>query len=158
MLKDGVDEKEAFLSDFAIFSFDDVVYLTDSKKRIHSFDLRDGRQMESDAFENVFDRIKGKGRLTKSEEESYGAPTFLKFPKLQDGRNANMSLANFIGMKAGNWSTGSDRYKWYSIEMIGTISQDGAVEIESIDVENGLPKDKILEFFTWKEWEKNPDQ
>jgi hypothetical protein len=79
---------------------------------------------------------------------SYGAPTFLKFPKLKDGRNANVGLANYIGMKAGNWFTGSDRYKWYSFEVIGTISQDGTVEIESIDVENGLPKDKILEFFT----------
>lgn len=147
VLKAGVDEKEAFLSDFAIFSFDDVVYLTDSKKRIHTFDLRDGRQMESDAFENVFDQIKNKGRFTKSEEMSYGAPTFLKFPKLKDGPNANVSLANYIGMKAGNWFTGSDRYKWYSFEVIGTISQDGTVEIESIDLEDGLPKDKILEFF-----------
>ena len=147
VLKDGVDEKEAFLSDFAIFSFDDVVYLTDSKKRIHTFDLRDGRQMESDAFENVFDRIKDKGRLTKSEETSYGAPTFLKFPKLKDGSDAHVSLANYIGMKAGD-SMASERYKWYIFELIGTISRDGTVEIESTDVDSALPKDKILQFFT----------
>src|SRR6185312_9558239 len=58
VLKDGVDEKEAFLSDFALFSSDDLFYLTDSKKRLHTFDLRDGSQLQSDAFENVFDRIK----------------------------------------------------------------------------------------------------
>ena len=148
VLKDGVDEKEAFLSDFAIFSFDDVVYLTDSKKRIHTFDLREGRQMESDAFESVFDRIKAKGRFTKTEEMSYGAPSFLKFPKLKDGRDAYVSLASYIGMKAGDVMKTDERYKWYIFELIGTISQDGTVEIESTDVDNGLPKDKILEFFT----------
>lgn len=146
-LKAGIDEKEVFLSDFALFSFDDVFYLTDSKKRIHIFDLRDGRQIESDAFENVFDRIKSKGRITKTEEVSYAAPTFLDFPRLKDGRNASVSLANYIGMKAGSDSTRSDRYKWYSFEVIGTISRDGSVEIELIDVDSALPKDKILEFF-----------
>ena len=148
VLKVGVDEKEVFLSDFALFSFDDVVYLTDSKKRIHSFDLRDGRQMESDAFENVFDRIKDKGRFTKTEEESYGAPTFLNFPKLKDGRDTHVSLANYLGMKAGDSMRASQRYKWYIFELIGTISRDGTVEIESTDVDSALPKDKILEFFT----------
>jgi hypothetical protein len=39
------------------------------------------------------------------------------------------------------------RYKVYSIDLISKISQDGTVEIESIEVEDGLPKDKILEFF-----------
>lgn len=148
VLKDGVDEKEAFLSDFAIFSFDDVVYLTDSKKRIHTFDLRDGRQMESDAFENVFDRIKDKGRFTKSEVASYGAPRFPEFPKLKDGRDARASLANYIGMKAGDSMSASERYKWHILQLIASVQQDGTVEIESLDVDSALPRDKILEFFT----------
>lgn len=146
VLKDGVDEKEAFLSDFAIFSYDDFAYLTDSKKQIHTFDLRDGRKIESDSFDNVFDRIKSKGRIAKTEVVSNGAPTFLDFPKLKDGTNASVSLANYIGMRAGN-ETRSDRYKWHSFDLTGTISQDGTVTIESIDVDSALPRDKILEFF-----------
>ncbi|HJU91298.1 MAG TPA: DUF6794 domain-containing protein [Pyrinomonadaceae bacterium] len=153
VLKEGVDEKEAFLSDFAIFSFEDLVYLTDSKKRIHTFDLRDGRQIESDAFENVFDRIKTKGRLTKTEEMSYEAPSFQNFPKLKDGRDAHVSLANYIGMKAGYSMRASERYKWYIFELIGTISRDGTVEIESTDVDSALPKDKILQFFTTRKFD-----
>ena len=145
VLKDSVDEKERFLSDFAIFSFDDAVYLTDARKRTHTFDLRDGRLVESDAFDNVFDRIKAKGRFTSSEVESYRAPAFHKFPRLRNGADANTSLASYIGMIAGN-SGSSSRYKWYTLEVIGTISQDGAVEIESLDTD-GLPQEKILEFF-----------
>lgn len=147
VLKAGVDEKERFLNDFALFSFDDMVYLTDSKERIHVFDLRDGRHVESDSFENMFDRIKDKGRATKSEVESYKAPSFLKFPNLQNGANTNISLANYIGMKARGSATERDRYKWYTVKIDSTISQDGTVEIETIDVDSGLPKEKILEFF-----------
>ena len=147
VLKDGVDEKEAFLSDFALFSSDDIFYLTDSKKRIHTFDLRDGRQIESDAFEKFFERIKTKGRFAKTEAMSYRVPDFVKLTTLKDGRNASVSLANYIGKKAGISETPSERYKWYSFEISGLISQDGTVEIESIEVDSELPKDKIIEFF-----------
>ena len=146
VFKDGVNEKERFLSDFALFSFDDAVYLTDQKKRTHIFDLRDGRLIESAPFDNVFDRIKTKGRTTTSDVESYRAPTFFEFPNLKDGRNVNVALANHIGMTASDLDERS-RYKVYIVEVDSRISQDGTVEIESIDVADGLPKEKILEFF-----------
>lgn len=146
VLRDDIDEKERFLGDFAIFSFDDAVYLTDAKKRTHIFDLRDGRLVESDSFDNLFDRIKSKGRFTKTAEESYRAPTFHDFPKLRDGTNASVVLAKDIGMEASGLDERS-RYKVYIVEVVSRISQDGTVEIESIDVPDGLPKEKILEFF-----------
>ena len=146
VLKDGVDEKERFLSDFALFSFDDFVYLTDYKKRTHTFDLRDGRLVESDSFDNVFDRIKTKGRVTKSEVASYGAPAFFDFPNLRNGRNVHTSLANHIGMTASGIDE-RNRYKLYHVDVISTIAQDGTVEVESIKVDDGSPKEEILEFF-----------
>lgn len=155
VLKEGVDEKERFLSDFALFSFDDVVYLTDSKKHTHTFDLRDGH-LESDSFDNMFHQIKTKGRFTKTEVVSYRAPVFDGFPSLRDGRNANVSLANYIGMKAGNSLTASDRYKWYIVSIDSTISQAGTLEIDAIDADSGLPKDKILEFFRTIKFDTRP--
>ena len=156
VLKDGVDEKEAFLSDFAIFSFDDVVYLTDWKKRVHTFDLSDGRQMESDAFDNIFDQIKTKGRFTKSEALSHRVPSYMELTTLKDGRDTKTSLATYIGMKAGSLETKDERYKWYLFNLSGAITQDGTVEIETIDVENGLPKEKIIEFFTTHKFDTSP--
>ena len=146
VLKDGIDEKERFLSDFAIFSFDDAVYITDAKKRTHIFDLRDGRLVESEPFDNVFDRMKSKGRFTKFDMESYRAPTFYSFPKLKDGANAGVALANYIGMAVSSLDERS-RYKVSVVDVVSRISQDGTVEIESIKVPDGLPKEKILEFF-----------
>lgn len=156
VLKDGVDEKEAFLSDFAIFSFDDVVYLTDWKKRVHIFDLRDVTQMKSDAFENVFDQIKSIGRFTKSEVLSHGVPSYMGLTTLKDGRDTKTTLATYLGMKAGSLETKDERYKWYRVTLSGAIIQDGTVEIEKIDVENGLPKDKIIEFFTTQKFDISP--
>lgn len=146
VLRDDIDEKERFLGEFAIFSSDDAVYLTDAKKRTHIFDLRDGRLIESDSFDNVFDRIKSKGRLTKTDEESYRAPTFHDFPNLKDGSDASEVLAKDIGMAPSGIGE-RDRYKLYSVKVISKISQDGTVEIESIDVADGLPKEPVLEFF-----------
>jgi uncharacterized protein DUF6794 len=147
VFKDGVDEKERFLNDFAIFNSDDVVYLTDYKKRVHTFDLKDGRQTGSDSVDNLFEIMKAKARLTKTELEDHRSPGLRDFPRLQNGADTRRSLANYIGMTAGDSIRRDDRYRWYNVNLSGYYLQDGTVEIESIEADNHLPKDKILEFF-----------
>src|ERR1051326_5239034 len=100
IFKPGVDEKERFLHEFPIFSFDDFVYLTDSKKKLHTFDLKEARFVRSDNFDDVFDEIKTKARATKIETRSYPAPRFEDFPNVADGRNAATTLAEHIGLQA----------------------------------------------------------
>lgn len=146
--KDGIDEKEKFLSDFAIFSFDNTVYLTDSKNKVHIFDLSEGRLISSESFDNLFDQIKGKGRFSKTELKTYQAAIFLDFPKLKNGKNTEASLADYLGMKSVNISNRKDeQYKWYNFKINSNIARDGSLEIEEIDVGAELPKDKIVEFF-----------
>ena len=126
VFKAGVDEKQRFLSNFAILSFDNFVYITDSKQRVHTFDLRHGSLIQSDSFDNMFERIRTKGRFIKSEDVSYDSPVFLEFPKLQNGRNASISLANYIGMKAGDPDrTPTDPYKWYTFRVDCNLFRDG---------------------------------
>lgn len=154
--KNGVDEKEKFLSDFAIFSFDDTVYLTDSKKKVHLFDLKDGSYIRSDAFESIYDQIKTKGRFTKSVIQSYDVPTFLDFPKLKNGKATQESLAAFLGMKTVDIYSEKDKaFKWYSFEINGNISRDGGFEIEKIDVGDELSKAKIVEFFSTNKFDSS---
>lgn len=50
VFKDGISEQEKFLADFSLFSFDDVVYLTDSKKNTHLFDLQNGNLIKTAPF------------------------------------------------------------------------------------------------------------
>lgn len=149
VLKDGTDEKERFLSDFPIFSFDDAVYLTDSKKRVHTFDLKTGELVRSDSIENIFGEIKTKGRFIKTELQRFDAPAFWDFPNLRNGRNTAAGLALFLGMKTVDANgTKDEQFKQYRFKINATIARDGRVEIEELELFDDLPKEKIIEFFT----------
>jgi hypothetical protein len=148
VFKDGVSEEEKFLSDFVVFSFDDIVYLTDSKKQTHLFDLQNGNLIKSVPFETVFGGIKAKGRKTKISQTRYDVPMFMDFPKLRNGKITGQSLAAFIGMKPYNiYSKRDEQFRRYAFEISVNISQDGSLEIESEDIGQDLPKEKIIEFF-----------
>jgi hypothetical protein len=108
VFKEGVSEAEKFLSDVPVFSFDDTVYLTDSKKRVHIFDLREGAYVKSESFENIFGQIRDKGRFNRTELQRFEAPFFSEFPNLKDGRAAEASLADYIGMKPVDISKQAD--------------------------------------------------
>jgi len=146
--KAGVSEQEKFLSDFAIFSFDDTVYLTDSKKKVHLFDLKEGSFVESDAFERVFEKIRTKGRFNKTEITRYEAPIISDFPKLQNGSDSYESLAKTLGMKLASLAAEDEQYRLYSFKINSNISRDGTLEIENIEFWGGkLPQEQIVQFF-----------
>ena len=147
--KAGVSEQEKFLSDFPIFSFDDTVYLTDSKKRLHLFDLKEGSFVGSDAFESVFDKIRSKGRFNKTEITQYEAPILSNFPKLKNGKDTYDSLAKSLGMKrASIFEAKDEQFRLYSFKINSNISRDGTLEIEKVEFWGGkLPQEQIIEFF-----------
>ena len=148
VFKAGVDEKERFLSDFAVFSNDDIVYLTDSKKRVHPFDLKEGRLLRSDSFDNLFAQLRDKGRLSQSESQSFQAPIYLDFPKLKNGSKAETSLAAWIGMKSVAMSDKeAEQFKQFSFSVSGYLAQNGNFEVVSLEADAALPKEKILAFF-----------
>lgn len=148
MFKDGVDEKERLLNDFPIFAADDVVYLTDSKKNVHLFDLRNGSRLRSVPFDNVFAEIRGKARLTRTELKHYQAHTYSSFPRLKDRRDTYKALAAYLGMRPADLlSPKDDQYKLYTFTITVGISRNGTAVVESIDADPALPRDKILEFF-----------
>jgi hypothetical protein len=146
--KEGVSEKEKFLSDFPVFSYDDTVYLTDSKKKTHLFDLKEGNSISSHSFDDVFEQIKNKGRFNKTELQRFDAPIFSDFPKLRNGRDSYQTLAAHIGMKSASiFEEKDEQYKLYSFKINSVISQDGSLAIEDIEFYDELPKEKIIEFF-----------
>ena len=148
VFKDGVDEKERFLSDFPIFSFDDTVYLVDSKKKAHLFDLKEGDFIRSDSFDSIFEQIKDKGRYGKTESQRFRSPSFLKFPKLKNGKAAHESLADFVDMRAVPLGSAEDeQYKQYRLVVGGYIYRNGSFELDNIDVNAELPRAKIIKFF-----------
>ncbi|HKO42119.1 MAG TPA: DUF6794 domain-containing protein [Pyrinomonadaceae bacterium] len=149
VFKTGVSDQERFLSDFPIFAFDDTVYLIDSKKKVHVFDLKQGSYVRSDPFTSIFDHIKTKGRFNRVELTRYDAPLLEDFPKLKDGADTYEKLATILGMKpASILETTDEQYKLYSFRINGTLSKTGLLEIEEIEFWGGqLPQPVVAEFF-----------
>ncbi len=148
VFKEGIDAKERFLSDFPIFSLGNTVYLTDSKRKTHLFDLETGRLVTSVAFDTLYNQMANPGRLTRMELERIETPVFFKFPDLSDGRAAEASLAEHLGMKTVDvFRKADDKYKRYCVTVNANIRGDGRLEVESLEVDPDLPKDRILEFF-----------
>jgi hypothetical protein len=154
--KAGVSDHERFLSDYAIFASDDIVYLTDSKKNVHRFSLSEAKRIDSQAFQEVGDQLKAKGRSNKVVLERFEAPIFLDFPKLRSGAETSRALAQALNMKVyDQTSTKDEKYKMYGVKISGFLKQDGSFELTDIEPAAELPKDKILSFFAENRFESS---
>ena len=145
VFKDGVGEKEKFLSDFAILNIDDTVYITDSKKKVHIFNLKDGLYVGAESFDDIFEQLKGNRELNKVEIKTIKSPNLLEFPKLIKGKKTDQVLASHLGMKAT--SLHDSQFKLYRFKLDCRISRDGSLEITNMEFYDDLPKEKIIEFF-----------
>lgn len=147
VFKEGVPEEEKFLNDFALFSNGDTVYLTDSKKRTHQFDLQDGVLTRSDSFTNLYEELKTLARFTQVEIERYRidlGDDELPFK----GGDTGKKLASNLGMKIFSYSRKRDRqYRSYSIRVEGNLLRDGRFEVEEVEADEGIPREKLIEFF-----------
>lgn len=148
VFKEGVPARERFLSDFPIFNSGDAVYLTDSKRRTHVFDLKTGEHVRSEPFDDVFEKLKDKARPTRTERQKFDSPLSADFPRLRNGRDTYATLADYLGMKAADPVGDKDNdYKIYRFKVSALLSRDGRLEIESIEFYDELPREKVVEFF-----------
>jgi hypothetical protein len=148
VFKEGVSEQDKFLADFAIFNIDDIVYLTDSKKQTHLFDLKDGSFIKSLSFTEIYPQIKEKGKFNKVDVKMIESPYNYEFPKMSDGFDTSEKLADYLGMKtAPSFGKDYDLYRIYRFKISGMISRDGSFVIDDLDISDDLPKDKIRIFF-----------
>jgi hypothetical protein len=148
ILKDGVSEEEKFLSDFALFCNEDLVYLTDSKRRTHVFDLKAGKLEGSSSFDEIYLTMKGLARSTQLDVESYKKPSRYDFPSLKGGGDTAKALAAYLGMKEfGDGYSEYRQYRRHEVTLSANLLRDGSVEVEDLEVDGRVPRDRILEFF-----------
>lgn len=154
--KAGVNDQEKFLSDFALFSADDIVYLTDSKKNLHQFSLKEAKYVGSKPFAEIFDEIKTKGRFNKVLIQRFNAPMFLDFPRLHAGPDTTKELATALGLKpTKNYGPDYDKYKIYSFKITGYLLRNGSFATETIEFFDELPEKTIRDFFAIKKFDTN---
>lgn len=148
VFKEGISEQDKFLADFALFNIDDDVYLTDSKKQTHLFDLKDGGFIKSLAFNEIYPYIKEKGKFNKVETRMIESPYNYEFPKMSSGLDTAQELATYLDMKtAESYGKDYDLYRIYRFKISGMIFRDGSFVVENLGISDDLPKDKIRTFF-----------
>jgi hypothetical protein len=145
--RSGISDEEKFLSDFPVFAFDDTVYLTDSKKNLHRFSLSEGRLVDTVPFASLYSEIRQKGRFVRVVLENYEVPLY-EFPKMTSGLDATTALASYLGMKPYSISSTKDeQFRRYGCKITGYLHQDGRFEVETLELFDDLPREKIVSFF-----------
>jgi hypothetical protein len=59
------------------------------------------------------------------------------------------------GMKSSGLNE-EERYKLYTVVVSGNLLRDGSLEIEAVEIDPELPKEKILEFFKTNRFDSRP--
>lgn len=151
VFKSGVSDAEKFLSDFPIFTHNDTVYITDSKKTVHRFSLSEGKRIDSTPFDKLFPELRSIGRFNRVVIERFEAPLSIDFPRLSTGADVSVALGKTIGMTPYDISSRSDeKYKRYSIKLSGYLNRDGSFEIDELSVQDGISEQAIRDFFAKK--------
>lgn len=131
-----------------IFTSEDTVYLTDSKKRLHRFSLSDGNYLGSQSFGDAYESVKSKGRLNTVELKRFEVPMFGDFPPLRSGADTVKSLGAALKMVPYDiFGTKDEKYKKYSFTVSGYLFRDGSFQLTAIDLSNDLPRGQIEAFF-----------
>jgi hypothetical protein len=93
--------------------------------------------------------MKALARFTKVELEPYEVDGYQDFPRLRTGNDTSTELARYLGMKEIDFQQAGDptQYKIYSVTVSAYLLRDGSLEVEGIDADEGLPKERIEAFF-----------
>ncbi|MFZ1701882.1 MAG: DUF6794 domain-containing protein [Pyrinomonadaceae bacterium] len=148
IFRENISDRDRFLYETPLFASGDRVYLIDSKKIVHSFDLRNGKHEKLGKFDEEYSRLKSVARKNKLEEERFESPRLYDFPVLASGEETAKALGRSLGMRVYDISSEKDeKYKKYSFKLDGMLNQDGTVEIESIDSSADISEVAIKQFF-----------
>jgi len=149
-LKEGISEKEAFLNEYAIFSNNDTVYFTDSRKNVHLLDLKTASIISTNEFDSFYPlliQLKNKNHVETQVKERPEPANKEFFPELLSGKQTGAALADELNMKAVHVYD-NDFYKYinYGISLSAYIHKSGKIEIEKLEVDKALPYDQIRSF------------
>lgn len=151
VFKDNVPEKDRFLSDYAVFSNNDTVYLTDPKRIVHIFDLKQAKHVLSLPLDSIYERLYARKRTNQTHVKTFDAPYLpieAGFLRLKGGEQTPKVLGRYIGMKPTSSNDKKyNKYKNYSVHIEATVSREGKMAIEKLEIQEGLPKQKIIKFF-----------
>jgi hypothetical protein len=147
--KDEITEKDKFLNKNYIFNKNDTIYIIDSRKKLHLFDLNKNvfikRKID---FDSIYPKIKNLESV-KSQVSYYNYP----YKEISDIENSindkklSESISEISNLKyIQQYDSTYFKYKLHRIELTGYLDRNGKFEIDSIYTDKIFNKDKIINY------------
>lgn len=142
---DEVSEEEIFLFENMPLTYNDRVYITDSRMMTTVFDLKTAKIIDRQYFSKLYPKLKFQ-RQNKLEYQFLEIPNFegYDFPSLQNGKETASALASYLGIK--KMLSDEHLYKSYGVVLKAFVDKKGKIEIAELKADNKLSSEKIRAF------------
>ena len=146
---DGVTPEQIMLFKHPVFMRNDTIYCTNSKKITTVFDLKNQKIIERVRFEKIYSQYSLTDFKNLTEHKKMATPVSKDsyFPKLKNGKNLAVLIAEKFGLKALKSDEREDfNYNYFHLLLKGYIDQNGKLEITNLEVKDYLPYEKLKDF------------
>jgi len=143
---DEVSKEEIFLFENMPLTYNDRVYMTDSRMMTTVFDLKTAKIIDRQYFSKLYPKLKFQ-KQNMLEYQFLEIPNFegYDFPSLQNGEETASVLASYLGIKK-MLSGENSIYKSYTIEVKAFVDKEGKIEIVELDADEKVSLEKIRAF------------
>ncbi|MGS2727914.1 DUF6794 domain-containing protein [Psychroserpens sp. BH13MA-6] len=145
VFKENTSEEEIFLNENYIVLDNDILYLTDSRKIVTSFDLNKMEVISNTSFNEVYPKIKFFNK-PKSSTNYYQA-SYKYIPDFVDTQTKK-TISQTISDISGLMYTKKYKYALSRVTLTGYLNKNGEFEIEEFKCDEKLDKIKIQEFIS----------
>ena len=145
VFKDSTSQEEMFLNENYVILNNDILYLTDSRKIVTSYDLNKMEVINNVDFNELYPKIKSFSK-PKSSINYYQA-SYKYIPDFVD-RQTKKTISETISDISGLMYTMKYKYTLSRVTLTGYLNKNGEFEIEEFECDEKLDKVKIREFIT----------
>lgn len=143
VFKDSTSQEELFLNENYIVLDNDILYLTDSRKIVTSFDLNELAVLNHISFKELYPKIKffnkPKSAINYYQASDKDIPDFVD-------TETKKTISETISDISGLMYTMKYKYSLSKVTLTGYLNKNGDFEIEEFDCDEKLDKVKIQEF------------
>lgn len=150
VFKKGTSKEDIFLSKNYVVLNDDVMYLTDSRAMVTSFDLNKMEVIRTVPFYDIYpDLVKYAKPQTTIKYYNASGAYIQDFVDLNTQEKISQTISKLSGLKYIPLHDSTfHKYKSYEFELKGYLNKSGKFEIDVLKTDDKFDKKQIINFLT----------
>lgn len=150
--KDSTSQEEMFLNENYVVLENDILYLTDSRKLVTSYDLNKMEVLNHIDFNEFYPKFKFYNKPQSTI--NYYQASYKYIPDFVDTQTKK-TISQTISDISGLMYTMSSKYTLSIVTLTGYLNQNGNFDIEKLECDEKLDKSKIQEFINNTKFESD---